>query len=168
MNRPQTQEYPDWGKAYIDLVKDEDILMLLEKQCLSFPNLLKNNLDKADFAYASGKWTIKEMVGHIIDTERIFAYRLLSFARKEQAPLPGFEEDDYVANARFSERSLGSLAEEFEVNRRSILFLIKSLNEEELSRMGTANNKSMSARAVVFALAGHLVHHVNILKERYL
>jgi uncharacterized damage-inducible protein DinB len=166
MNRPQTHEYPDWGKAYIDLV-DGDAVTILEQQTVDCPNLLKNMLEKGDYAYAPGKWTMKELVGHIIDTERIFTYRLLCFARGEKESLPGFEEDDYVANAHFKDRSLSSLADEFEVNRKSILFLVKSLNEQELDRMGTASGRAMSTRAVVYAMAGHLMHHVRIIKERY-
>ncbi len=167
MKRPQTHEYPEWGKAYIDLV-DGDAIEILEKQTTDFPNLLKNNIDKGDFAYASGKWSLKELVGHIIDTERIFTYRLLCFARGEKASLPGFEEDDYVANARFNDRTLSSLADEFEVNRRSILFLVKSLNDDELDIIGMSNGRKMSTRAVVYAMTGHLMHHIRIINERYL
>ena len=166
MNRPQTHEYPEWGRAYIDLVED-DVIKALEKQTVDFPNLLKNNIEKGDYAYAPGKWTLKELVGHIIDTERIFTYRLLCFARGEKAPLPGFEEDDYVANAHFNDRTLISLAEEFSVTRKSILFLVNSLNDKELDNIGTSNGKNMSARAVVYAIAGHLMHHVRIINERY-
>ncbi|MES2651032.1 MAG: DinB family protein [Bacteroidota bacterium] len=167
MNRPQTHEYPEWGRAYIDLVEG-DVIEVLEKQIVDFSNLLNNNIDKGDYAYAPGKWTLKELVGHIIDTERIFTYRLVCFARGEKAPLPGFEEDDYVANAHFNDRSLMSLAEEFSITRKSILYLVKSLNEKELDNIGTSNGREMSARAVVYAIAGHLMHHTRIIKERYL
>lgn len=167
MNRPQTHEYPEWGRAYIDLVEG-DVIEVLEKQSVDFPNLLNNNIEKGDYAYAPGKWTLKELVGHIIDTERIFTYRLVCFARGEKAPLPGFEEDDYVANAHFNDRTLISLAEEFSVTRKSILYLVKSLNDNELDNIGISNGKKMSARAVVYAIAGHLKHHARIIDERYL
>ncbi len=167
MNRPQTQEYPEWGKGYIGLVED-NVVDILTKQATDFPNFINNLIEKGDYAYAPGKWTIKEMVGHIIDTERIMIFRLLSFARGEQAPLPGFEEDDYVAHAHFKDRTLFSLSEEFALVRKSNLYLIQSLNEEELNRMGTANGKSMSVRALTFVMAGHVIHHTNIIKERYL
>ncbi len=167
MNRPQTHEYPEWGRAYIDLV-DGDVIEVLEKQIADFSNLLNNNIDKGDYAYAPGKWTLKELVGHIIDTERIFTYRLVCFVRGEKASLPGFEEDDYVANAHFNDRSLMSLAEEFSVTRKSILYLVKSLNDKELDNIGTSNGRKMSARAVIYAIAGHLMHHTRIIKERYL
>lgn len=167
MNRPQIQEHPDWGNQYIKLVEGE-IINILSQQVVDFPNFINNLIEKADFAYAPGKWTIKEMVGHIIDTERILVYRLLCFARQEKAALPAFEEDDYVANAHFKDRSLFSLMEEFILLRKSNMYLINSLNEEELNRFGVANGKQMSVRAIIFVLAGHIIHHCNIIKERYL
>ncbi len=167
MNRPQTQEYPEWYHRYISLI-DGNISQILTDQATDFPNFINNLIEKGDYAYAPGKWTIKEMVGHIIDTERIMVYRLLCFVRGEQAALPGFEEDDYVANAHFKDRTLFSLSEEFAILRKSNLYLINSLNEEELDRIGNANGKNISVRALVFILAGHVIHHTNIIKERYL
>jgi hypothetical protein len=167
MNQPQIQEYPEWAKKYISLVQD-DIIEVLTKQVNDLPNFFNNLIEKAEYAYAPGKWTIKEMVGHIIDTERILTYRLLCIARGEKAMLPGFEEDDYVANAHFKDRSLFSLGEEFVLMRKSHLFLINSLNEEELDRMGNANGKDISVRSLVYILAGHIMHHINVVKERYL
>jgi DinB superfamily len=167
MNQPQIQEYPQWYKRYIDLVED-NVLEVLERQGPDFAGFLGRIAEKADYAYAPGKWTIKEMVGHIIDTERIMVFRLTSFSRGEKAPLPGFEEDDYVINAHFKDRTLLSLSEEFECLRKANLFLLKSLNEEELNRSGNANGNEISVRALVFILAGHVMHHKNIIKERYL
>ena len=167
MNQPQTQEYPEWAKRYISLVEG-NIVEILMAQAIDFPNFVNNLIEKADYAYAPGKWTIKEMVGHIVDTERILTYRLLCIARGEKASLPGFEEDDYVANAHFKDRSLFSLAEEFTLMRKSHMFLINSLNKEELDRMGNANGKDISVRALVYILAGHIMHHIGVVKERYL
>lgn len=167
MNQPQIQEYPEWAHNYISKVEGSPI-QILEEQVTDFTNFISSIADKANYAYAPGKWTIKEMMGHIIDTERILIYRLLCFARGEKAPLPGFEEDDYVANAHFSDRSLESFLEEFTLMRKSHLFLLKSLNEEELSRIGNGNGKNISVRALVFVLAGHIIHHTYIIKERYL
>ena len=167
MNRPQIQEHPDWGNQYIKLVEGE-IIPILNQQAVDFPNFINNLIEKADYAYAPGKWTIKEMVGHIIDTERILVYRLLCFARQEKAALPAFEEDDYVANAHFKDRSLFSLTEEYILLRKSNMYLINSLKEDELNTIGVANGKQMSVRALVFVLAGHIIHHCNIIKERYL
>ncbi|MCY1525757.1 DinB superfamily protein [compost metagenome] len=141
---------------------------ILESQAIDFPNFINNLVEKSDYAYAPGKWTIKELTGHIIDTERILVYRLLCFARGEQSPLPGFEEDDYVANAHFKDRSLFSMGDEFSLLRRANLHLVQSLNEEELDRIGISNGKKMSVRALVFILAGHVIHHTRIIKERYI
>jgi hypothetical protein len=168
MNRPQADEYPVFYKGYIDTVND-DVLAELKNQIVSFPELLKQiPEERADFAYAEGKWTIIELLGHILDTERIMAYRALRIARNDSTPLAGFDENDYVANAHFADRTLGSMAEEFEYLRKANLFLIESLNETELSRVGISNEKPISVKALVFIIAGHLNHHVRILKERYL
>lgn len=167
MNRPQPNEYPQWGEQYISLVDAEDVLPILEKQASVFPDFLNNFIEKADFAYAPGKWTIKELACHMVDTERILCFRLLSFARGEQASLPGFEEDEYVRNAHFSDRSLHSIGEEFSLLRKSNLYLFKSLQEEELNRGGIASGKYVSVRALLFIIAGHIIHHTTILKERY-
>lgn len=168
MNRPQTHEYPAWAEQYISKISGNDILAILEKQATEFPEYLNSLLEKADYAYAPGKWTIKEMAGHIIDTERILVYRLTCFARAEQHELPGFEEDDYVANAHFSDRSLSSFAEEFSLLRKANLYLFNSLKEHELDRSGTASERQINVRALLFVIAGHVIHHTMIIKERYL
>ena len=168
MNRPQPNEYASFYKAYIDTVNDQ-VVAELEHQANSFPSFLKGlTADKASHAYAEGKWTIKELVGHVIDTERIMAYRMLRIARADQTPLPGFEENDYVANAHFADRSLDGMAEEFSLLRRGNMHLIKSLNEAEFSRTGISNEKLISVRALVYIIAGHLNHHRRIIEERYL
>jgi len=167
MNRPQTHEYPVWAETYIKLVGD-DVLEQLEKQSTEFPDFINSLIEKADYAYAPEKWTIKELIGHIIDSERVFVYRLMCFARGEQHALPGFEEDDYVANAHFSDRSLLSLSEEFALLRKSNLYLFKSLTEKELNRSGTASERQITVRAILFVTAGHIMHHVGIIKQRYL
>lgn len=167
MNRPQPSEYPVWAETYIKHV-DGDVLQILESQATEFSDFINDLVEKADYAYAPGKWTIKQLIGHIIDTERILTYRLTCFARGEKTALPGFEEDDYVANAHFSDRSLLSFSEEFSLLRRSNMFLFKSLQEEELNQMGNASNRDISVRALLFVLAGHIMHHTQIIKERYL
>jgi uncharacterized damage-inducible protein DinB len=167
MNRPQTHEYPVWAETYIKLVGD-DVIEQLEKQSTEFPDFINSLIEKADYAYAPGKWTVKELIGHIIDSERVFVYRLMCFARGEQHALPGFEEDDYVATAHFSDRSLLSLSEEFALLRKSNLYLFKSLTEKELSRSGTASERQITVRAILFVTAGHIMHHVGIIKQRYL
>lgn len=168
MNRPQPEEYPIFYKGYIDTVS-ENVLAELEHQIKAFPAFLRGlTEDKASFAYAEGKWTIKELAGHVIDTERIMAYRTLRIARNDSTPLAGFEENDYVKNAHFADRSIDSLAEEFAQLRKANMHLIKSLNETELGCMGISNGKPVSVRALVYIIAGHLNHHRRIIEERYI
>ena len=167
MNRPQTQEYPEAFSNYINSV-DGDVIEVLENQGSEFSNFLNNLAEKGDYAYAPGKWTLKELTGHMIDTERIMVYRLTCFVRNEKAMLPGFDEDNYVANAFFKDRSLFSLSGEFAALRKANMFLIKSLNEEELNRVGNASGKNVSVRALIYLIAGHVIHHAKIIKERYI
>lgn len=167
MNLPQPSEYSGHVKTYISLVNG-DVIELLERQTTEFPELINSLAAKADYAYAPGKWTIKEIVGHVIDTERIFVYRMTAFARAEQAAQPGFEQDDYVTNASFSDRNLSDLIEEFVFLRKANLYFFRSLNEAELDRSGTASDRKISVRAILFATAGHLIHHTQIINERYL
>ena len=168
MNRPQPDEYPVFFAGYIDAVSD-DVIVELERQTDAFPEFLRGlTEEKADFAYAEGKWTIKELIGHLIDTERIMAYRVMRIARNDATPLAGFDENDYVANAHFADRNLESLAEEFALLRRTNMYLIKSFNDEEINRTGTSNGNLISVRALIYIMAGHLNHHRRIIEERYL
>lgn len=167
MNRPQTHEYPVWAEQYISLVEG-DVMDLLKRQTTEFSDFINDLIEKADYAYAPGKWTIKQLIGHIIDTERILVYRLTCFARGENHALPGFEEDDYVANAHFQDRSLLSLSEEFSLLRKANMFLFNSLNEKELNRSGTASERQITVRALLFVIPGHIIHHTQIIKSRYL
>jgi len=168
MKRPQAEEFPLFYKGYVDTVSD-DVLAELEQQSDSFAVLLRDvPQEKASFAYAEGKWTIKELAGHVIDTERIMAYRALRIARNDATPLPGFDENDYVSNAHFADRSLESLAEEFAALRKANMYLIRSLNEIEIDRSGISNEKPISVRAIIYIMAGHVNHHAAILKQRYL
>ena len=167
MKQPQTQEFPGWALTYISKVEG-DVLDTLATQAEEFTTFINGLTAIADYAYAPGKWTIKEMMGHIIDTERILVFRLMSFARNEKAALPGFDEDNYVAAAHFQDRSLESFCEEFSFLRKSNLFLFNSLNEQELDIMGNANQKSISVRALLYVIAGHVIHHKGVIEERYL
>ncbi|MBC8053052.1 MAG: DinB family protein [Sphingobacteriaceae bacterium] len=168
MKRPQPDEYGAFYKRYIDTVGD-DIFKELTDQLINFPQFLRNiPVEKISYAYAEGKWTIKELLGHLIDTERIMAYRLLRFARNDSTSLPGFEENDYVKNAHFAELDFALLIEEFEAVRKANLYLFKSLNEEELNRKGEASNNPLSVRALLFIIVGHIKHHQQVLEERYL
>lgn len=146
-----------------------DIYDELKEQPASFTAFIHSiPREKADYAYAPGKWTIKEMLGHILDTERIMAYRALRIARLDKTPIPGYEEDDYVKHAHFSDRDLESLVEELEQLRRANLFLFESFTEEELQRTGTASGYEVSVRALLYIIVGHIKHHRLILEERYL
>ena len=167
MNRPSPNEYPQWADHYISLVED-DVLTVLERQGHEFPDYINSMIEKADYAYAPGKWTLKQLFGHMIDTERVFAFRIMAFARGEKQAIPGFDEDQYVANAHFADRSLFSLSEEFGMLRKSNLYLFKSLNEAELGNVGNASGRDISVKAILFVTAGHLIHHIQIIKERYL
>jgi hypothetical protein len=118
--------------------------------------------------YAPGKWTVKEVIGHMIDTERIFAYRALRIARDDRTPLPGFEENDYIANSNFKSYPVQDLAEEFETVRRANLYLFKRLDDEAWVRRGIANENEISTRALAYIIAGHELHHREIIRTRYL
>jgi len=167
--RPQSDEYAISFKKYVDAVPDGELVAILESQLKDWQRLLTPLREEAgDFRYAPGKWTIKEVLGHVTDAERIFSYRLLRIARGDKTPLPGFEQDDYIKTAKSSSRRLKDLREEFEAVRRSSLALLVSLDDEALKRTGTASGNLVSARAMVFVIAGHDGHHLQILREKYL
>ncbi len=169
INKPEATEYAPYYESYISLVPQGDILTILQEQLDETLKLLRDIPEsQAGFRYAPDKWSIKELVGHIIDGERIFAYRALRFARNDSTPLPGFEQDDYIQNASFDDCTLSDLADELESVRRSSLFLFKHLNQEAWLRKGTANESEASVRALAYILAGHELHHRTILRERYL
>ena len=165
---PAPGEYAPYYETYIRLAPETDILGALARQLDGTLSLLRSLTEtQAAFAYAEGKWTVREVIGHIIDCERVFAYRGLCFARGDETPLPGFEQDDYIRNGGFELRSPENLAVEFEHLRRSNIALFASWDEATQSRRGMANGNPMSARAVPFILAGHERHHLNVLEERY-
>jgi uncharacterized damage-inducible protein DinB len=168
INKPQPDEYASFHITYVKHVPESDIIELLEQLKESTYNLF-NNLDenKANYAYAEGKWTLKEVLGHMIDTERTFAYRVLYFSR-EFVELPGFDQDIYVNNANFDSRTIQDLAAEFKTTRESNLYLIRSLSDEQLNKKGIASGYLVSVRALVYIMAGHELHHLKIVKERYL
>ena len=168
ITRPNADEHDPYYAKYIALVPDGDLLALLSAQIEETCNLLKNVPEsKAAYRYAPGKWSIKEVVGHLSDTERIFSYRALRFARADVTPLPGFEQDDYVKAANFEARQLAELVNEFRAVRRATVALFKSFDEEALRRRGLASGKPISVRALAYNVAGHELHHVEILRTRY-
>jgi hypothetical protein len=166
--KPSTAEYAPFYETYVKTV-GPDALAELREQADAIPAFIRNIAqEKENFAYAPGKWSVKEVAGHMIDTERIMAYRALRIARADQTPIPGFEENDYAEIARYRERTLSSLASEFEMLRKANLFLFESFNDQELKRTGTASEKTVSVRALLFIMAGHINHHISILNDRYL
>jgi len=168
-NRPEATEYAPYYGKYVSLVAGDDILAALSDQ-LSVTLALLGSVpeSQAGFRYAAGKWSMKELLGHVIDGERIFAYRALRFARNDRTPLPGFEQDDYIRNASFDACSLAALAAEFESVRRATLFLFRHLDGEAWMRRGVASESEVSVRALAYMIAGHELHHVGILRDRYL
>jgi len=169
MNRPQTGDYAPYYDTYISKIGDGDIIDILTRQQTEINDFLKAiPQDKALYAYADGKWTVKQNIGHLIDTERIMAYRLLRFARNDNNELMGFEQDDYIANSRFNDMELNDLIDEFYYVRKANLYLFKSLNAEEKKRGGIASKNRVTVNALLYIIAGHAEHHMRILKERYL
>jgi uncharacterized damage-inducible protein DinB len=166
--RPEPGEYAPYYETYISKVKGSDILSILEAQRLQMAQLFAAHSERdGNFRYAPDKWTVKEALGHVIDSERIFVYRALRIARGDQTPLPGFEQDDYVRGGNFSGRTLVELAEEFELVRLATVAFFKSLQKEAWQRRGVANEKEVTVRALAFIVAGHELHHRLILEERY-
>lgn len=167
--RPQATEYMSYYERYVSLVPDGDVLKTLSDQLDSTLALLRSiPEEKGGFRYADGKWSIRELVGHIIDGERIFAYRALRFARGDQTPLPGFEQDDYVSNAAFDDCKLSDLIDEFEHVRRGNLLMFRQLTDEAWERRGVACDAEVSVRAICFIIAGHELHHMRVLRDKYL
>ena len=166
--RPQPGEYVPYYEKYVSLVPDQDILATLEKQLTETVRLLSARAeDQGDLRYAPGKWSVKEVLGHVIDTERIFSYRALRIARNDKTPIEGYEQDDYVKNAPFDKYSLALLIEEFTSVREATLSLFRGLDEPAWVRHGVANNSEVSVRAIAYIVAGHELHHRRILQEKY-
>jgi DinB superfamily len=167
---PDDNELAPHAKPYVTLVPEGNITDLLAAQGKRTLKLLEPVSDDyaAIFAYAPGKWTIKQILGHLIDTERIFATRALRLARNDATPLPGFDQDDYVASAGSNSRKLSDLLNEFRLVRESTLALYQSFPLEAWTRRGLVNNWHLSVRGIAFTTAGHELHHVKILQDRYL
>ena len=169
MRRPLIQEYTSYHAQYIENVPGGDPLHALERQVEEALQLLASlPEERGGFRYAPGKWSLKEVFGHVIDTERIFTTRCLAFARGEEQALPGFDQDAYVARAGFDRRSLASLGEELRAVRSASLTLFRSLGEEEWSRTGVACGNRLTVRVFPWLAAGHERHHLQVLRQRYL
>jgi uncharacterized damage-inducible protein DinB len=167
--RPTAEEHSEYFGKYIGLVTEDDVLALLTAQQDERRALL-GELDeaRATHRYESGKWSLKEVLGHLIDCERVFAYRALSAARGDTTPLPGFDQDVWMADARWDEPPLGTILDEFEVVRSSSLALLSSLDERQATRRTEIEGSPISVRAIAFILAGHERHHMDVVRTRYL
>jgi uncharacterized damage-inducible protein DinB len=161
--RPDETEYAAWAKGYVAAVDGDDVVQALTTQLTDFLTLVAP-LDGA-YSYAPGKWTVNQILGHVTDAERIFAYRALRVARNDQTPFPGFEQDDYLAHSNFNDRSLADLLAEFEAVRRSNIYMVRGFPAEAWTRRGTVSGHSVTTRGLVFQLAGHERHHARILRE---
>ena len=169
LQRPQSGEYNPYYERYIARVPDGDFVEVLARQADDTLGLLRDLADNAaDQAYAPGKWSIKEVIGHVCDAERIFGYRLLRIARGDQTPMEGFDENKYAPAGQFGARTLASMLEEFAAVRAATITLIAGLPNDGWSNTGVANDSPISARALAYIIAGHELHHRDILLTRYL
>jgi len=166
--RPEPGEYAPYYDRYISLIPGTDILASLDSQRREMLLLLSGRDDAdGDFRYAAGKWSAKEVLGHVCDTERIFAYRALRIARGDRTPIEGFEQDDYVRNGGFAQLPLAEVIDDYIAVRRATLTLLRNLNEQAWTRRGIANKNEVSVRALAYTIAGHELHHRRILEEKY-
>jgi uncharacterized damage-inducible protein DinB len=167
--RPEPNEYASYYERYISRVPDADLIETLERQGAETLALLRAlPEERGAHRYEPGKWSIKQLVGHISDGERLFSYRALSIARGDRAPLPGMEQDEWMAGVDFDARTLADLLDEFEAVRAATLHLLRHLSPEAWVRRGTASDNEVTVRALAYIIAGHEAHHVGVLRERYL
>ncbi len=169
MPRPNLARVPDYFHRYINQVPENDLMTALQNQTKSIIQFLKKiPAEKLNYRYAKGKWTIKEMLLHIIDAERIFAYRALCMARQDTTPLPGFDENNYAWNSKAAKRDWNEMIQEFKAVRQSTEIMFGSFDKQQLDSNGTASGKPTYVLGIGFILVGHIHHHVGVLKERYL
>lgn len=167
MNKPEQDEYAEYYDRYISLVEG-DVLPMLDGQPAELRAIFAAlPEEKGTYKYAEDKWTLKEVLSHLIDGERFFAYRMLRISRGDKTPIEGFEQDDYIENSNANSRSFDELLDEFDLQRRSNMLFVRNLSDEATQRLGTASGYTVSVRALVYIMAGHVRHHVKTLKERY-
>ena len=169
MNRPNTNEYDPYYNTYVSLVEGDEVMPVLEGQLDDLRALFVGlPEEKGTFSYGEGKWTIKELLSHLIDGERIFAYRILRISRGDQTPIEGFEQDGYIENSNANNRSFKDLIDELDHQRNANLHMLRNLPEEAAGRIGIASDKAVSVRALTYIMAGHIEHHIRILQDRYI
>jgi uncharacterized damage-inducible protein DinB len=167
--RPAKTDYAEYYQKYIDLIEGDDIIHILvslnneaSDVFNSFPQ------SKGNFSYAEGKWTVKEVAGHMMDTDRIFAYRALAIARGEKQSLPSFDQDEYVREGKFNLRNLSDLTYEYRLVRESNILMFKGFDQSVFSNRGIAAGNEVTVLALMWMIAGHQKHHLNMLREKYL
>ena len=169
IERPDRNEYPDFFETYIKLVPGNTAMKRLQDSILDLQSIISNIPEEYEnFRYAPDKWTVKDVIGHIIDTERIMTYRALRFARNDKVELPGYDQNIYAPHATYNQRSLYDIAHEFGLVRESSIILFKNLDEVALMRKGRANNWDMTVRSIIYVISGHELHHLHVLKTKYL
>lgn len=167
ISRPTESEYAPYYHTYVTQVPEQSVLLTLDDQVL---HQALGTIEEAnwDYRYQPDKWSIKEVLLHICDTERIFAYRALRISRGDNTPLPGFEQDDYIPNCYAGERSISSLLDELQTVRAGTMSLFSNLNAQQVDSRGIASGQEVTVRALAYLIAGHELHHLRIIKERYL
>lgn len=169
MERPEQNEYADYYHQYVSRVPEGDIVEILTKQRDEMLSMLSDlSPEKAVHRYEPEKWSVKEVIGHIIDTERVFTMRALAFARGDKTHLPAFEQDDYAAEANYHDRDLSDIDQEFYYVRNGTIAMFLSFDDDYWQRTGVASDFEFTTRAVAYIMAGHVIHHVAVLRERYL
>lgn len=167
MAKPAITDYPEHYRGYVGLVPEGDIIEIIGSQLDETFAYVKANEERRDFCYAEGKWSLIEVIGHLIDTERIQAYRLLRIARGDKTPLAGYDDESYVENANFSSRTIDDILQEFKAVRSSTVALIKGISEDAWEKRGFANKGEFTVNALAYIIAGHERHHLKLIKERY-
>ncbi|MDR7076932.1 putative damage-inducible protein DinB [Neobacillus niacini] len=169
LQRPTKNEYPDYYVPYVNLVPEANLVQLLQENLKKTITLFEGISEEVSLhRYAPGKWSIKEVLGHITDTERIMSYRLLRVGRGDQTPLAGFDENDYVQAAQTNNLSLKTILEDFKAARNSTITLVQNLPESAWANIGNANGTEITTRAIAYIIAGHQMHHCKIVEDRYL
>jgi uncharacterized damage-inducible protein DinB len=167
--RPASTEYVPYYETYISKVPDGDVIEILEEQIADTFRLLGGlGEEEGNYRYEPEKWNVKQVLGHVIDTERVFSYRALAFARGDKTPLPPMEQDDYAANSNYTAQTLSGITDQLSAVRRASLTLFKSFDDEIALRTGTASGFEFSVRSIMYIIAGHEIHHKRVVKERYL
>ena len=168
MQRPGPEEFPPYFARYVALVTEHDVLSALRGQVDVVKQFAAQVPKEQELhAYAPGKWTIRQVMGHLADVERVFGYRVLRFSRADDTPLPGFDENTYVDHATFDDLSLGDLVEDLVLVRAANVRLLAALREPQWSQSGIANGTHVTVKAMAYMMAGHVRHHLNVLHERY-